>query len=50
MNFMFVKPNRQLGQVIAEAKVNNVPRDVIDRNIAKGSAAATGDYGQNTWK
>eukprot|EP00596_Hydrurales_sp_CCMP1899_P004546 CAMPEP_0119036358 /NCGR_PEP_ID=MMETSP1177-20130426/4038_1 /TAXON_ID=2985 /ORGANISM="Ochromonas sp, Strain CCMP1899" /LENGTH=254 /DNA_ID=CAMNT_0006996143 /DNA_START=207 /DNA_END=971 /DNA_ORIENTATION=- len=36
--------NRQLGQVIAEAKVNNVPRDVIDRNIAKGSAAATVDF------
>jgi transcriptional/translational regulatory protein YebC/TACO1 len=48
MNFIFVKPNRQLGQVIAEAKVNNVPRDVITRNIEKGNAAATGAYGLNT--
>ena len=36
--------NRQLGQVIAEAKVNNVPKDVITRNIEKGNAAATVDF------
>ena len=36
--------NRQLGQVIAEAKVNNVPKDVIARNIEKGNAAATVDF------
>jgi transcriptional/translational regulatory protein YebC/TACO1 len=36
--------NRQLGQVIAEAKINNVPRDVITRNIEKGNAAATVDF------
>ena len=33
--------NRQLAQVIADAKVNNVPRDVIERQLSKANAAAT---------
>ena len=37
--------NRQLAQVIADAKVNNVPRDVIERQLSKANAAATiGDH------
>ena len=37
--------NRQLAQVIADAKVNNVPRDVIERQLSKANAAATiGSY------
>ena len=33
--------NRQLALVIADAKVNNVPRDVIERQLAKANAATT---------
>ena len=33
--------NRQLAQVIADAKVNNVPRDVIERQLSKANAAAS---------
>ena len=33
--------NRQLAQVIADAKVNNVPRDVIERQLSKANAATT---------
>ena len=36
--------NRALGQVIADAKVANVPKDVVTRNIEKASAAATADF------
>lgn len=38
--------NRQLAQVIADAKVNNVPRDVIERQLSKANAAAT--IGENS--
>ena len=36
--------NRALGQVMADAKVANVPKDVVTRNIEKASAAATADF------
>ena len=36
-----VEKNRQLAQVIADAKVNNVPRDVIERQLSKANAATT---------
>lgn len=42
--------NRQLAQVIADAKVNNVPRDVIERQLSKANAAATiGSYCVTAW-
>ena len=42
--------NRQLAQVIADAKVNNVPRDVIERQLSKANAAATiGSYCLTAW-
>jgi len=42
--------NRALGNVIAEAKVNNVPMDVIKRNIDKASAADTADYAESLFE
>lgn len=42
--------NRQLGAVIAEAKVNNVPSDVIKRNIDKASMAATADFKESLFE
>jgi transcriptional/translational regulatory protein YebC/TACO1 len=36
-----VEKNRQLAQVIADAKVNNVPRDVIERQLSKAKDATT---------
>lgn len=36
-----LEKNRQLAQVIADAKVNNVPRDVIERQLSKANAATT---------
>lgn len=36
-----VEKNRQLAQVIADAKVNNVTRDVIERQLSKANAATT---------
>mmetsp|Transcript_29060 Transcript_29060/g.27858 ORF Transcript_29060/g.27858 Transcript_29060/m.27858 type:complete len:303 (-) Transcript_29060:117-1025(-) len=39
-----LEKNRQLGQVIADAKVNNVPRDVIERQLKKADGAAAIDY------
>jgi YebC/PmpR family DNA-binding regulatory protein len=36
--------NKQLGQVLREAKAAQVPKDIIDRNIAKASQAATADF------
>ena len=42
--------NRQLAQVIAEAKTANVPKDIITRNIEKASAAATADYKESVFE
>jgi len=42
--------NRALGAVIAEAKVNNVPMDVIKRNIDKASMAATADFKESLFE
>ena len=42
--------NRQLAVVIAEAKAANVPKDVIDRNIEKASAAATADFKESVFE
>jgi transcriptional/translational regulatory protein YebC/TACO1 len=36
-----LEKNRQLAQVIADAKVNNVPRDVIERQLSKAKDATT---------
>jgi YebC/PmpR family DNA-binding regulatory protein len=36
--------NRQLAQVMADAKAANVPKDVVVRNIEKANAAASADY------
>eukprot|EP00981_Chlorochromonas_danica_P011848 scaffold4308_cov162-Ochromonas_danica.AAC.7 len=42
--------NRQLAQVIDEAKVANVPRDIIQRNIEKAGAAATADFKESIFE
>jgi transcriptional/translational regulatory protein YebC/TACO1 len=42
--------NRQLAQVIAEAKVANVPKDIITRNIEKATAASTVDFKQSLFE
>eukprot|EP01035_Chromulina_nebulosa_P036972 gene36972-49886_t len=42
--------NRQLAQVIADAKVANVPKDIITRNIEKASAAATADFKESVFE
>lgn len=36
-----LEKNRQLALVIADAKVNNVPRDVIERQLSKAKDAIT---------
>jgi YebC/PmpR family DNA-binding regulatory protein len=42
--------NRQLAQVIEDAKVANVPKDIITRNIEKAGAAATADYKESVFE
>jgi len=42
--------NRQLAQVIAEAKVANVPKDIITRNIEKAGAATTVDFKESIFE
>lgn len=42
--------NRQLAQVIADAKVANVPKDIITRNIEKATASSTEDYKESTFE
>lgn len=42
--------NRQLGVVIAEAKVANVPRDIITRNIEKASSATQADFKESLFE
>lgn len=42
--------NRALAGVIADAKVANVPNDVIKRNIEKASAATTADYRESLFE
>jgi transcriptional/translational regulatory protein YebC/TACO1 len=39
-----------LAQVIADAKVANVPKDIITRNIEKASAAATADFKESVFE
>lgn len=42
--------NRLLAQVLAEAKVANVPKDIITRNIEKASSALTADYKESMFE
>ena len=42
--------NRQLGLVIREAQANDVPRDVVDRNIKKASEPNTADFKELTYE
>ena len=42
--------NRQLAQVIADAKANDVPMDVIKRNIEKASATNQADYNESLFE
>jgi YebC/PmpR family DNA-binding regulatory protein len=42
--------NRALAAVLAEAKVANVPNDVIKRNIEKASAASTADFKESLFE
>lgn len=42
--------NRQLAQVIADAKVANVPKDIITRNIEKATASASADFKESTFE
>mmetsp|Transcript_19154 Transcript_19154/g.27391 ORF Transcript_19154/g.27391 Transcript_19154/m.27391 type:complete len:289 (+) Transcript_19154:12-878(+) len=42
--------NRQLAQVIADAKVANVPKDIITRNIEKAGAATTVDFKESIFE
>lgn len=42
--------NRALAAVIANAKVSNVPNDVIKRNIDKASEKATADYKESVFE
>lgn len=42
--------NRQLAQVIADAKVANVPKDIISRNIEKASSSATVDFKESVFE
>lgn len=42
--------NRQLAQVIADAKAANVPKDIISRNIEKASAATTEDFKESLFE
>lgn len=42
--------NRQLAQVIEEAKVANVPKDIIQRNIEKASAATTANFKESVFE
>eukprot|EP00600_Ochromonadales_sp_CCMP1393_P006172 CAMPEP_0174957496 /NCGR_PEP_ID=MMETSP0004_2-20121128/2104_1 /TAXON_ID=420556 /ORGANISM="Ochromonas sp., Strain CCMP1393" /LENGTH=222 /DNA_ID=CAMNT_0016205611 /DNA_START=283 /DNA_END=951 /DNA_ORIENTATION=- len=42
--------NRGLSQVIAEAKAANVPKDIIQRNIDKATAADTADFKESLFE
>jgi len=42
--------NRNLAVVIAESKAANIPKDIIERNIAKASAAATADFKESLFE
>jgi YebC/PmpR family DNA-binding regulatory protein len=42
--------NRLLAQVIAEAKVANVPKDIISRNIEKASSSTAEDYKESVFE
>lgn len=42
--------NRQLAQVIDDAKTAQVPKDIVTRNIEKAKAAATADYKQSVFE
>eukprot|EP01038_Epipyxis_sp_PR26KG_P004436 gene4436-6275_t len=42
--------NRLLGQIIAEAKAANVPKEIVTRNIDKAAAATTADYKESTFE
>lgn len=42
--------NRQLAHVIADAKVANVPKDIITRNIESASSASTLDYKESIFE
>lgn len=42
--------NHQLAQVISEAKVANVPKDIITRNIEKASSATTADIHEGVFE
>lgn len=45
-----LEKNVALARVIADAKVNNVPSDVIKRNIAKASEANTADFKESLFE
>ncbi len=42
--------NRQLATVVADAKAANVPKDIINRNIEKGSQGVTEDYREGVYE
>jgi YebC/PmpR family DNA-binding regulatory protein len=42
--------NRLLAQVIADAKVANVPKDIITRNIEKASLSTSADYKESLFE
>ena len=42
--------NRLLAQTIAEAKIANVPKDIIVRNIEKASTSATSDFKESIFE
>lgn len=42
--------NRNLAQIIADAKGSNVPKDIINRNIEKASASTTADYKESLFE
>jgi YebC/PmpR family DNA-binding regulatory protein len=42
--------NRLLAQVIADAKVANVPKDIIVRNIEKATSTTTSDYKESLFE
>jgi len=45
-----MEKNVALAKVVADAKANNVPMDVIKRNIAKASEANTADYKESLFE
>jgi len=45
-----LEKNVALAKVVADAKVNNVPMDVIKRNIAKASEANTADFKESLFE